>query len=133
MGRILSSDPVLAVPDLDRSADWFQRVLGCTVEHVDPGNWVFCRTGAVTFMLGKCPDALPVSEIGDHSYVAYVGVEGVDEIHRLALSQGAEILKPPTDEPWRRREIALRSVDGHRFMLGERRHTASDHVAARSG
>ena len=30
----------------------------------------------------------------------------------------AEVLKSPTNEPWGMREMALRSPDGHRFMLG---------------
>jgi uncharacterized glyoxalase superfamily protein PhnB len=43
----------------------------------------------------------------------------VDGFHRRAVAEGAEVLKEPTNEPWGRREIALRSPDRHRFMLGE--------------
>ena len=118
--HILGSNPVLAVHDLDHSADWFTRVLGCERTDPDPGNWVFCRAGAVTFMLGRCQDAVPARELGDHSYVAYLDVEAVDDFYQRALAEGAEILKPPTDEPWGRREMALRTRDGHRFMLGQR-------------
>ena len=117
--KILGSDPVLAVPDLDRTSSWFMRVLGCDKSEPDPGNWTFCSAGAVTFMLGRCPDAIPASEIGDHSYVAYLTVEDVDDFHARAISEKAKILKPPTDEPWGRRETALRTPDGHRFMLGQ--------------
>jgi uncharacterized glyoxalase superfamily protein PhnB len=118
--RIIGSNPVLAVHDLERSAGWFTRVLGCVRTDPDPGNWVFCRADAVTFMLGRCPDVLPAAELGDHSYIAYLDVEGVDDFYQRALAEGAEVLKAPTDEPWGRREMALRSPDGHRFMLGER-------------
>ena len=121
MVRILSSDPVLAVKDLDLSSDWFIRVLGCRTSEPDPGNWTFCSAGSVTFMLGRCPDALPATELGDHSYVAYVTVEGVDGYYSRALAEGAEVLKRPTDEPWRRREMALRTPEGFRIMLAERR------------
>lgn len=118
--NILGSDPVLAVSDLDRSAAWFVDVLGCGKTEPDPGNWIFCTAGNVTFMLGRCPDAIPASELGDHSYVAYLTVERVDDYYSRALAEEAEVMKPPTDEPWGRREMALRSPDGHRFMLGER-------------
>ena len=118
--RILGSNPVLAVHDLDRSAGWFTRVLGCERTDPDPGNWAFCRAGSVTFMLGRCPDVVPARELGDHSYVAYLEVEAVDEFYQRALLEGAEVLKPPTDEPWGRREMGLRMPDGHRFMLGQR-------------
>lgn len=119
MARMLGSDPVLAVHDLAASAAWYARVLGCTITEPDPGNWAFCTTGAVTFMLGRCPDALPAAEIGDHSYVAYLRVTDVDAFHRRAVAEAAEILKAPTNEPWGMREMALRSPEGHRFMLGE--------------
>ena len=115
--EILGADPVLAVHDLDRSATWYRDVLGCEIREVDPGNWVFCRSGSVQFMLGHCPDAAPATELGDHSYVAYLRVDDVDAFHERASAVGAEILKSPTDEPWRMREMALRSLDGHRFML----------------
>jgi uncharacterized glyoxalase superfamily protein PhnB len=117
--KIVSSDPVLAVQDLDRAAEWFTQVLGCQKTEPDPGNWTFCSAGPVTFMLGHCPDAVPASDLGDHSYVAYLTVQCVDDYHARAVAEQAEILKPPTNEPWGRREMALRSPDGHRFMLGE--------------
>lgn len=118
--EIVNSDPVLAVHDLDLTSDWFTRVLGCERTDPDPGNWTFCRGGTVTFMLGRCPEVVPASELGDHSYLAYLTVDNVDDFHARAISEGAEVLKAPTDEPWGRREMGLRSPDGHRFILGER-------------
>jgi len=43
----------------------------------------------------------------------------VEAFHDRAVNAGAEILKPPTDEPWGMREFGVRSPDGHRFMLGQ--------------
>jgi uncharacterized glyoxalase superfamily protein PhnB len=117
---VISSDPVLAVHDLEISGSWYQDVLGAELDDVDPGNWRFCRVGAVTFMLGRCPDAPSAREIGDHNYLAYLHVDDVDGFYRRAVEHGADVLKPPRDEPWGMREFALRSPDGHRFMLGQR-------------
>lgn len=117
--EILSSNPVLAVHDLERSAAWYRDVLGCEIREVDTGNWTFCSSGGIDVMLGRCPGALPASEIGDHSYVAYLRVDDVDAFHERAVSAGADITKPPTDEPWGVRELGLRSIDGHRFMLAQ--------------
>jgi predicted enzyme related to lactoylglutathione lyase len=117
--EILNSNPVLAVHDLARSAAWYRDVLGCETREPDPGNWTFCRLGAVDFMLGRCPDAMPASDLGDHSYVAYLRVDDVEAFHDRAVGAGAEITKPLTEEPWGMREFALRSVDGHRFTLGQ--------------
>ena len=106
--RITGSNPVLAVHDLERSAEWFCDVLGCDRTDPDPGNWVFCPAGAVTFRLGRCPEALPAAELGDHSYVAYLTVDSVDDYRARAVAAGAEVRKPPTNESWHRREMALR-------------------------
>ena len=114
--HVRGSDPVLAVHDLASAAEWFDVVLGAVVTEV-PG-WRFCRVGEVTFRLGACPDALPPSELGDHSYIAYIHVDDVDALHDRAVRAGADILKAPTDEHWGRREVALRHPDGHRFMFG---------------
>jgi uncharacterized glyoxalase superfamily protein PhnB len=115
--NLVRSHPVLAVHDLDRSATWYEAVFGCVRHDAAPGQWVFCRSGDVMFMLGRCPDAPPASTIGDHNYVAYIEVPDVDAVYARAVEAGAEVLKPPTDEPWGRRELAMRSPDGHRFMI----------------
>ncbi|MEX1008395.1 MAG: VOC family protein [Acidimicrobiia bacterium] len=116
--NVLGANPVLAVHDLETSAEWYTSVLGCERTDPDPGNWVFCRAGTVRFMVGRCPDAVPAREIGDHSYVAYLDVDDVDAFYDRAAAAGADVIKTPRDEPWGKREMALRSPDGHRFMLG---------------
>ncbi len=119
MPAILRSDPVLAVHDLERSATWFENVLGCEVDEVVPGQWTYCRTPGTTFRLGLCPDAVPATEIGDHSYLAYLVVDDVDAFHLRATEHDAGVARPPRDEPWGMREFVLRSPDGHRFMVGQ--------------
>jgi uncharacterized glyoxalase superfamily protein PhnB len=121
--QLTGANPVLAVHDLDGAADWFCRVLGCERTDPDPGRWTFCTAGSVTFMLGLCPEVAPASELGDHSYVAYLNVDSADAFHARAVAEHAEVLKPPTDEPWGMRELALRGPEGFRFMLGERRYS----------
>lgn len=117
--RISGSDPVLAVHDLEVSGAWYRDVLGCELDDVAPGDWRFCRAGAVTFMLGRCPEVPAARELGDHSYVAYLRVDDVEAFYRRAVAAGAEVLHAPRDEPWGMRELGLRSPDGHRFMLGQ--------------
>ena len=87
-------------------------MLGCGKMGPDTGNWASCTAGLVTFMLRRCPDAIPASELGDYSYVAYLTVDAVDGHYSRALAEKAQVLKPPTSEPWGRREMALRTPDG---------------------
>ncbi|MEZ6233850.1 MAG: VOC family protein [Phycisphaerales bacterium] len=123
MATIQRAHIVLAVPDLDRSRRWYEAVLGCVADEVDPGNWVFMVRDSVVFMLGRCPDAIPVADLGDHQYVAYLVVDDVDAFHGVAAAAmagggvGGAILKPPRDEAWGMREMALRTADGYRMMV----------------
>jgi uncharacterized glyoxalase superfamily protein PhnB len=118
--RITSSAVVLAVNDLERAADWFVNVLGFARSDPDPGAWAFLTREDATFMLGNCPDATPASKIGDHSYIAYLTVDAVDDFHAQAVAADAKVIKAPRDEPWGMREMALRTPDGHRIMVGQR-------------
>ena len=118
--RITSNHFVLAVPDLERSREWYERVLGCDTEIVDEGNWLFFSRDGVTFMCGRCPDAIDPEDLGDHQYFAYLVVDDVDAFHRHAIEEGTVVTKPPRDEPWGMREMGLRTVDGHRMMLAQR-------------
>ena len=85
----------VGVSDYDRGVAWYRDVLGCETRDPDPGNWTFCRSGAIDFMLGRCPDAMPASNLGDRSYVAYLRVDDLRAFYDRALDAGAEILKPP--------------------------------------
>jgi hypothetical protein len=51
-------------------------------------------------MLGRCPDVPAASELGDHSYVAYLRVDDVDAYYERAVAAGADVLKSVRDEDW---------------------------------
>lgn len=124
MPAILRNHYVLAVADLERSRRWYERVLGCKSDEVDPGNWIFVGTDGVVFMLGRCPEAMPVADLGDHQYFAYLVVDDVEAFHRRAVEHiadgaGGEVLTALSNKPWGMREFALRTVDGHRLMIAQ--------------
>jgi catechol 2,3-dioxygenase-like lactoylglutathione lyase family enzyme len=110
---------VIAVPDLERSARFYRDVLGFEVREIgDPGWRFFVRDGCCV-MAGECPDAIPPRRLGDHSYFAYLEVDDVDALHATARERNAEVTKSLRDEPWGMREFGLRTVDGHRIMIGQ--------------
>ena len=116
---ILRTMHVIAVPDLAASGAFYRDVLGFTVEDAGDPGWRFFVKDACRIMAGECRDAMPARDLGDHSYFAYLVVDDVDACHARAVASRAEILKPPRDEPWRMRELGLRTVDGHRIMIGQ--------------
>jgi uncharacterized glyoxalase superfamily protein PhnB len=75
--------------------------------------------GNCRIMAGHCPDATPARELGDHSYFGYFVVDNVDEYYASVLSKGAEITKQLKNEPWGMREFGIRTIDGHRIMIGQ--------------
>lgn len=109
---------VLAVPDADVTAAWWTEAMGFERVFETPG-WVFVRRGRCTLHLGSCPDALPPSAIGDHSYFAYVVVDAVDALHEEIGRANVDVISPPTDKPWGMREMGVRTPDGHRIMFGQ--------------
>jgi uncharacterized glyoxalase superfamily protein PhnB len=116
---IRSTFYVLAVPNLERSAEYYHKVLGFEVRTMgDPGWRMFVRDNC-KIMAGECPNAMPAAELGDHSYFAYFVVEDVDAFYQHAVAQQAELIKSIADEPWNMREFGIRTIDGHRIMIGQ--------------
>ena len=110
---------VLAVTDLDASAAFYRDVLGFTIEDIGDPGWRMFLKDSCRIMAGHCPEAIPPKDLGDHSYFAYFVVDRVDPYYDRAMRHGAEILQVPQDKPWGMREFCLRTIDGHRIMVGQ--------------
>jgi len=110
---------VLAVPDLEKSAAFYRDVLGFEIHEMGDPGWRFFIKDQCRIMAGHCPDAMPAAELGDHSYFAYLTVDGIDVLHARVTANDVELIKPLQDEPWGMREFGLRTVDGHRIMIGQ--------------
>ena len=126
MDHIVDSRCVLAVSDLDKSTRFYVDVLGFKRDFGDGSDgWSFLSRDAFKVMLGECPDEKPASELGSHAYVAYLIVQGVDQLYEEVSVRGAEVISQPTTEPWGLREFSIRTPDGHRIRFGEPIRTAS--------
>ena len=66
---------VLAVHDLDSETAYFIDVLGFSREWSEAGNWEGLIRGDVRVHLGRCPESLRVSELGDHSYFGFFATD----------------------------------------------------------
>ena len=62
---------------------------------------------------------MPPAQLGDHSYFGYLVVDDADAYYQRTVAAGAEIIEPIRNEPWGMREFGLRTVDGHRLMIGQ--------------
>jgi catechol 2,3-dioxygenase-like lactoylglutathione lyase family enzyme len=109
---------VLAVRDLRASVAFYRDKLGFTVESEFDG-WCFLARDSFRLMIGHCPDAVPASRIDDHSYFAYIEVDGIDALFAEFRSRGLKPLTAPESKPWGMREFMVATPDGHRMMFGE--------------
>ncbi|MGI8402339.1 MAG: glyoxalase superfamily protein [Gemmatimonadaceae bacterium] len=120
MAQILDPRSVLAVRDLDSSTRYYMDVLGFTRDFGDGSDgWSFLSRGKFKVMLGDCADATPAGELGDHSYFAYVLVDGVDELYKELAGKNAGINSALATKPWGLREFGVQTPDGHRMTFGE--------------
>jgi uncharacterized glyoxalase superfamily protein PhnB len=99
----------------------YQEKLGFTTDWAYDG-WHQLRRGSFVVMLGECPDDRSAHETRNHSYFAYVQVEGVDELYQELVGRGANIHYPLGSKPWGMREFGVITVDGHRIMFAQALH-----------
>lgn len=116
----LSSTFVLAAPDLALTVAYFRDALGFQVAAPRESGWQLVTRDGVRIMIGHCPDTIPPSVIGDHSYFAYLLVVNADMLYNELASRGAIILKPPADQPHGMRELVVGTPDGHRLVMGQK-------------
>lgn len=117
MPHILQNHYVLAVHDIKKSAAFFVDSLGFQVTAEPPG-WVFVKKDNCMIMLGECRDAIPASELGDHSYFGYLRVDDADSYYDELKAKGVQIMSALSDKPWGMREFGVRTPEGHRIMIG---------------
>jgi len=117
MPAITKTRFVIAVPDLKVSSAFYRDVLGFTIHTIPDPGWLFYKSGDCTIMAGQCPDAILPSDLGDHSYFAYLEVNDIDHFYDSVVAAGAKIRKTIRNEPWGMREFGVQTADGHRLMV----------------
>jgi uncharacterized glyoxalase superfamily protein PhnB len=116
--KITGTRYVLAVKDINQSADFYQRELGFETLWSGQG-WHFLNRDNCMIMLGECPEDMSAFETNNHSYFAYIDVDNVNLLYQEFQSKEIEFVSPLEDKPWGQREFGIRTIDGHRIMFGE--------------
>jgi uncharacterized glyoxalase superfamily protein PhnB len=120
MSTLTDTRLVLAVRNLRASTQFYMDVLGFRRDFGDESDgWSFLSRDHVKVMLGECADERPASDMGNHSYVAYITVKEVDSLYDEFVTRGADVRSALTSEPWGMREFSVRTPDGHRIRFGE--------------
>ncbi len=109
---------MLTAVDVAASKQLYMRLLGLECS-IDLGWFVGLHTpeGAPKgFELSLCaadhPSLPPALRVPPAGVVLAFEVENVDRVYEDVGAQGAEILMPPTDEPWGQRHFYMAGADG---------------------
>jgi uncharacterized glyoxalase superfamily protein PhnB len=105
--------PIFQVADLQRSIDFYTRVLGFKVE------WT---AGEPPDRASLCRDSVEITIETDPAPVrakAYVYVSGVDEIYSRAAAAGANVTVPLADRFYGMRDGRIADPDGNELHVGE--------------
>lgn len=124
--------PILNVSDLGQSFAWFERLGWKKLwDWGDPPYFGAVGSGVCDIFL--CQGAQGGRGRGDvkstfgegGSVTADTGVwmsvwvDDVDAVHRHCLDHGLDVAFPPTDMPWRVREMHVRHPDGHVLRVSQ--------------
>jgi len=124
--------PILNVSNIKESFAWFEK-LGWKIgfQWGDPvGFGSVCAGKGEIFLCqdgqgGRSKGTQRSTFDGDQAETADKGVwmsmwvDDVDAIHQLCIENDIEITYPPTDMPWKVREMHIRHPDGHVFRVGK--------------
>lgn len=122
--------PILNVSDIQQSFAWFEK-LGWKKgwDWGSPPTFGGVCSGECEIFLcedgqgGRGKSALTTTrgfdDGADKGVWMSVWVDDVDAVYQHCLEQGLEITWPPTDEPWRVREMHVRHPDGHVFRISQ--------------
>ena len=133
---VIAIDPWIRVKNVARSAEWYRRMLGFSVEEAVPDakNPAFIRlsNGATAIMISDGSEALAGRRVPKATLEAisarkaqrvvsfYLHVDdGVDALYRSVRRKGAKIVQPPTDQPSGERELILKDPDGYEVRVAQ--------------
>ena len=125
--------PALRYDDAHAAIDWLEEALGMEqgmVSESPEGVVVHAELtiAGATLMLGSnsratttgwsCPPA------GARVYIALDSADAVDELFARAEAAGADVLMPPTDQPYGSHEFSVADPEGNAWSVGTYRPTS---------
>jgi len=109
--QFIQGAPVLHVPDVQATAEFYRDVLGFTWDFGDETYAVVWRdNSAIHFVRDE--------EASRHVHL-FQWVQDVDAFYDEVVGRGASIASEPCDQPYGIREFALRDLNGVGIVFGQ--------------
>ena len=122
--QVLNISPYFFVRDLAAAAEHYRDKLGFAFDRYwgDPPVFVMVRRDRVQLMLrgpiyGGRPQ--PNRALDCDSWDAYLYVRDADALHAELKQRGADIIRPPEDQPYGCRDFEVRDLDGYVLCFGQ--------------
>ncbi len=111
--KLTSICPIFQVANLDRSLDFYTRVMGFEVgwKAGEPTDIASVCREAVEIMISVFPTPVPAH--------AYVQVKGIDAYFERVTAAGAKVVVPLADRWYGMRDGRIEDPDGNQLSLGE--------------
>jgi len=124
MTKLLRGAPYFPVPDVARSAAFYESVFGFEREYVagDPPVFAICSRDGLAVMLRKVsePDRIRPNESQGGTWDAFFWVDDASGLHADLVGKGAAVVYGPLiQESYHMLEFAVRDCDGHVLGFGE--------------
>ncbi len=124
--RLLRCSPYFPVADVERSAAYYEGVLGFPCEYLggSPAEFAICTRDGFGIMLRRVPqpDRIVPSERQGGRWDAFFWVDDARALHRELAARGADVVYGPlVQEAYHMLEFAVRDCDGHVLGFGQDR------------
>jgi uncharacterized glyoxalase superfamily protein PhnB len=120
IGRTISAS--LTVKDLQKSLDWYQNVVGFTVDrrHEREGKLVAVslKAGEVRVLIGQDDGAKGWDRAKGEGFSLHITTDqNIDELANRIKAQGGNLLSEPVDMPWGARVFRVQDLDGFKIAI----------------
>lgn len=120
----LKTDPIIAVDDVNQSAEWYTRLLGCKRAHGGDHFAVLQDAEGVTLLClhrwgeHNHPTMLQSAENNGNGLILYFKTDKLPEVYRNALAMQVELVEDlHVNTNSNQREFALRDPDGYYLII----------------
>ena len=120
LGRTISAS--LTVKDLQKSLDWYQDVVGFTVDrrHEREGKLVAVslKAGEIRLLIGQDDGAKGWDRAKGEGFSLHITTDqNIDELANRIKAQGGSLLSEPADMPWGPRVFRVQDPDGFKITI----------------
>jgi catechol 2,3-dioxygenase-like lactoylglutathione lyase family enzyme len=122
--QLLRCAPYFPVADVERSADYYQRVLGFRLDYAggSPPRFAIVSRDGLPLMLRTvaAPERIRPSEQQGGTWDAFFWVADVRGLHAELAAKGADVVYGPLlQAEYQMEEFAVRDADGHVLGFGQ--------------